>query len=115
MRQSSSRRLLALALLLSLGIGALFARAILTIRDDEWNYARTTNTNLVQALEKSMERTLDGLDRSMVGLAASINQPDVMALAPHLRNRVLFDYSLRSPAVAAVSVSDYVCNGDRSL
>ena len=106
MRQSSSRRLLALALLLSLGIGALFARAILTIRDDEWNYARTTNTNLVQALGKSVARTLDGLDRSMLGLAASINQPDVIALTPHLRRQVLFDHSLRSPAVAAVSVSD---------
>ena len=106
MRQSSSRRLLALALLLSLGIGALFARAILTIRDDEWNYARTTNTNLVQALEKSVARTLDGLDRSMVGLAAGIKRPDVMALAPELRAQVLFDHSLRSPAVAAVSISD---------
>ena len=106
MRHSSSRRLIALALLLSLGIGALFTRAILTMRDDEWNYARTTNTNLVQALEKSLERTFDGLDRSMVGLAAAVNQPDVMALAPHLRTQVLFDHSLRSPDVAAVSISD---------
>ena len=106
MRQSSSRRLLALALLLSLGIGALFARAILTIRDDEWNYARTTNTNLVQALEKSVARTLDGLDRSMVGLADGVTRPEVMALAPDLRALVLFDHSLRSPAVAAISVSN---------
>lgn len=106
MRHPSSRRLIALALLLSLGIGALFARAILTIRDDEWNYARTTNTNLVQALEKSVARTLDGLDRSMAGLADGVNRPEVMALAPDLRALVLFDHSLRSPAVAAVSVSD---------
>ena len=106
MRQSSSRRLLGLALLLSLGIGALFARAILTIRDDEWNYARTTNTNLVQALEKSVARTLDGLDRSMVGLADGVTRPEVMALAPDLRALVLFDHSLRSPAVAAISVSN---------
>ncbi|WP_027996167.1 diguanylate cyclase domain-containing protein [Simplicispira psychrophila] len=106
MRLSLSRRLIVLALLLSLGIGALFARAILTIRDDEWNYARTTNSNLVQALEKSVARTLDSLDRSMVGMAAAINRPDVMALAPDLRALVLFDHSLRSPEVAAVSVSD---------
>lgn len=106
MRHPSSLRLIALAVLLSLGIGVLFARAILTIRDDEWNYARTTNTNLVQALEKSVARTLDGLDRSMAGLADGISRPEVMALAPDLRTLVLFDHSLRSPAVAAVSVSD---------
>ena len=104
--RSSLRRLIVLALLLSLGIGALFARAILTIKDDEWNYARTTNTNLVQALEKTVARTIDSLDRSMVGLAAGVNQPEVMALPPDLRALVLFDHSLRSPAVAAVSVSD---------
>ena len=106
MRHSSSRRLIVLAVLLSLGIGALFTRVIVTIRDDEWNYARTTNANLVQALEKSVARTLDGLDRSMVGLAANIHLPDVMVLPAHLRRQVLFDHSLRSPAVAAVSVSD---------
>ena len=106
MRLSPSHRLIVLAVLLSLGIGALFARAILTMKEDEWNYARTTNTNLVQTLETSLARTLDGLDRSMVGLAAGINRQDVMALAPDLRAQVLFDHSLRSPAVAAVSVSD---------
>lgn len=106
MRHSSSRRLIVLAVLLSLGICALFTRVIVTIRDDEWNYARTTNANLVQALEKSVARTLDGLDRSMVGLAANIHLPDVMVLPAHLRRQVLFDHSLRSSAVAAVSVSD---------
>ena len=97
---------MALALLLSLGIGALFARAILTIRDDEWNYARTNNTNLVQSIEQSLARTLDGFDRSLLGLAQALGQPEVMALPPGLRSQVLFDYSLRVPAVAAVSVSD---------
>ena len=106
MRQSPSHRLIALALLLSLGIGALFARIIWTIRDDEWHYARTTNANLVQALENSVARTLDGMDSSMVGLAAGVNRPDILALPHDLRAQVLFDHSLRSPAVAAVSVSD---------
>ena len=102
----SYRRLILLALLLALGIGTLFARAIWTIKQDEWNYARTTNTNLVQALEKTVARTIDNLDRSMVGLAAVVNQPDVMALPLHLRTLALFDHSLRSPIVAAVSISD---------
>ena len=106
MRISPAFRLIVLAVLLSLGIGTLFVHAMLTIRDDEWNYARTTNINLAQALEKSVTRTLNSLERSMVGLAESTNQPDVMALPPNLRAQILFDYSLRSSAVAAVSLSD---------
>ncbi|MDD2711877.1 MAG: diguanylate cyclase [Simplicispira sp.] len=106
MHFSPLHRLMALALLLSLGIGALFARAILTIRDEEWNYTRTNNTNLVQSIEQSLARTLDGLDRSLLGLAHALGQPEVMALPLGLRSQVLFDYSLRVPAVAAVRVSD---------
>lgn len=106
MRLPPAFRLIVLAVLLSLGIGALFVHTMFTIRDDGWNYARTTNINLVQALEKSVTRTLNSLDRSMVGLAESTNQSDVMALPPNLRAQILFDYSLRSSAVAAVSLSD---------
>lgn len=106
MRLSPTFRLIALAVLLSLGIGALFAHAVLTIKDDGWNYARTTNANLVQALKKSVGRSLDSLNRSMVGLADDAAKPEVMALPPKLREQVLFDHSLRSPAVAAISVSD---------
>ncbi|MBP6418759.1 MAG: diguanylate cyclase [Giesbergeria sp.] len=106
MRLSPTFRLIALAVLLSLGIGALFAYAVLTIKEDGWNYARTTNANLVQALKKSVGRSLDNFNRSMVGLADNAAKPEIMALPPELRDQVLFDHSLRSPAVAAVSVSD---------
>lgn len=39
LRQFFSHRLIWLALLVSLGIGALFARSIWTIRTDAWDYA----------------------------------------------------------------------------
>ena len=51
LRQFFSHRLIWLAVLVSLGIGALFARSVWTIRQDEWNYAAQTNANLVQTLE----------------------------------------------------------------
>ena len=106
LRQFLQNRLIWLALLVALGIGALFAQAIWTIRDDEWNYARQTNQNLVQTLEQSVEWTLDSFDKSLDGVAREASRPDVWALPPDLRARVLFDNSLRSQGVGDVVVAD---------
>ena len=97
MRLSVSQRLVALMLLLALGIGALFGRAIWTIRADEWDFARTTNANLVRTLEQSVSQAIDGVDRSLVGLIGDVGNAQVMALPPDMRARVLFDHSLRVP------------------
>lgn len=105
-RFSSVRYLVVLAMLLALGIGALFARAIWTIREDDWSAAQSTNTNLVRTLEQSVARTLDGFDQSILGVARGLATPAVMALEPGLRSRVLFDNSLRVLGVQEVLVSD---------
>ena len=60
MRIASSRSLVTLALVLSLGVGALFARAILTIRDDQWAYARHINSTLAHTIEQNIARTVTG-------------------------------------------------------
>ena len=94
-RQFFSHRLLWLSLLLSLGIGALFARTIWTIRNDEWSYASQSNTNLVRTLEQGLSWTLDSFDKSLEGVAREVSRPEVWALPPDLRARVVFDNSLR--------------------
>ena len=94
-RQFFSHRLLWLSLLLSLGIGALFARAIWTIRNDEWSYASQSNANLVRTLEQGLSWTLDSFDKSLEGVAREVSRPEVWALPPDLRARVVFDNSLR--------------------
>lgn len=105
-RLSSTRRLVALMLLLTLGIGALFGRAIWTLRDEEWSFARSTNANLARTLAASVARTLDGVDQSLLGLVQDAGSAQVMAMAPAVRARVLFDHSLRVPVIASVRVLD---------
>lgn len=94
-RQFFSHRLLWLSLLLSLGIGALFARTIWTIRNDEWTYASQSNANLVRTLEQGLSWTLDSFDKSLEGVAREVSRPAVWELPPDLRARVVFDNSLR--------------------
>lgn len=106
LRQFFSHRLIWLALLLSLGIGALFARTIWTIRTDEWNYASQTNTNLVRTLEQGLSWSLDSIDKSLEGVAREVARSDVWALPPDLRNRVIFDNSLRARGAGDVFVLD---------
>jgi diguanylate cyclase len=105
-RQFFSHRLIWLALLVALGIGALFARTIWTIRNDEWNYAVQTNDNLVRTLEQGLAWSLDSFDKSLEGVAREVARPEVWALPPDLRSRVVFDNSLRSRGAGDVLVLD---------
>ena len=71
-RSLLSQRFLWMALLLSLGIGALSVRALWTLRNDEWTYALKANTNLVGTLAHSLEWTLDSVDQSLITVVEGI-------------------------------------------
>ncbi|MFN7153008.1 MAG: diguanylate cyclase domain-containing protein [Acidovorax sp.] len=105
-RQFFSHRLIWLALLVSLGIGGLFARTIWTIRTDEWAYAEQTNANLVRTIEQGLGWALDSFDKSLEGVAREVSRPEVMELPPDLRARVVFDNSLRARGAGDVFVLD---------
>lgn len=106
LRQFLCHRLIWLSLLLSLGIGALFARTIWSIRDDEWSYAIQNNTNLVRTLEQGLSWALDTFDQSLEGVAREVSRPEVWALPADLRARVVFDNSLLARGVGDVLVLD---------
>lgn len=106
LRQFLSHRLIWLAFLVSLGIGGLFAQSIWTIRNDQWNYATLTNVNLAQTLEQGLRWALDSYDKSLEGVARDVGDPNVWDLPPALRDRVVFDNSLRARGVGDVFVLD---------
>ena len=105
-RQFFSHRLIWLALLVALGIGTLFARTIWTMRNDEWSYAEKTNANLVSTLEQGLAWSLDSYDKSLEGVVREVSRPEVWALPPELRSRVVFDSSLRARGAGDVLVLD---------
>ena len=106
MRPPAFRRLILLAVLVSLGIGALFAQTIWSMRNFAWQHAERTGANLAYTLQQSISTLLKNLDPSLQGLAKDLANPQVMALDPDLRNRVLFDHSLRADGLSAVLVLD---------
>ncbi len=105
-RYSASRRLVSLALLVALGIGALFGQAIWSMRSTTWTSAERTGTNLAYTLQQAIATLLRNLDASIVGLAKDLEDPLLLGLPTELRNRVLFDHSLRAQGLSAVLVLD---------
>ena len=106
MRHFFSQRLVWLALLLSMGIGAMVARTVWTMRSDEWDFAARTNRNLVTALEQSVGWTLRSMDQSLGYVADKLEQPGVMELPHELRHQMLFDRPLRVAGLLNVYVVD---------
>lgn len=107
-RSLLSQRFLWMALLLSLGIGALSVRALWTLRNDEWSYALKANTNLAGTLSHSLEWTLDAVDQSLLGVVESLERvegiSDPARLHQRLREAVRFESVVRLHALGDVVV-----------
>ena len=103
-RKSLSHRLLWLALLLSLGIGALTVRTLWTLRNDEWNYALQANANLVGTLSRSLEWTLDAVDQSLLSVASELERVKDLSSTAQLRQQVRFEGLMRLQGLGDVLV-----------
>lgn len=106
LRQFFSHRLIWLSLLVSVGIGALFARTIWMIHDDEWSYAVQTGGNLARSLDQNLEWVIDSFDKSLEGAAREVSRPEVWDLPPDIRANLVFDNSLRARGAGDVVVLD---------
>lgn len=107
-RSLLSQRFLWMALLLSLGIGALSVRALWTLRNDEWNYALKANANLVGTLAHSLEWTLTTVDQSLIGVVEGMERVDDWVHSPlardRLREAVRFESVVRLRALGDVVI-----------
>lgn len=106
MRPLSPRRYALLALVLSLAIAALFARALLTLREEQWDHARQTNTNLAHTIEQNIGRTVDSINESLDGMVESMRRDDIRTLPLATRRALIFDRSLHMEGMGATLVLD---------
>lgn len=73
-----SHRVAWLALVVSLGIGALFAHTMWSMRDDHWAYQLRTNTNLSSTLAKGLEWSLEAVDLSLQKTAVALQETQAL-------------------------------------
>jgi len=104
MRNLSSRQYLLLTLVLSAGMGGLFAKTILTLRDSQWNYALQTNKTLAHTIEQNIGRTIEGVGHSLDGIVTGLGRADLRGLPAPVLHTLLFDSSLRTRGLGSVVV-----------
>ncbi|HEY4664239.1 MAG TPA: diguanylate cyclase [Comamonas sp.] len=77
-----SRRVTWLALIVSLGIGALFAHSMWSMRQEHWSAQLRTNGNLSSTFAKGLEWSLEAVDLSLQHTAIALNEANVLEAEP---------------------------------
>jgi len=95
-----------LALVPMISIAAIFGMVVLDGRQDVTQVMRHNNQNLANTVEENIRRTLDFYDRSMLGVREEVTKPEVLALPPEVRNRVVFDKAVSVSGVSTMTVAD---------
>lgn len=102
-----SHRVAWLALGVSLGIGALFAHTIWSMRNEHWDYHQRTNANLSSTLAKGLEWSLDAVDLSLQKTAIALSETQFLEAAGEASsNPILLDALWRDINRSALLVLD---------
>lgn len=101
-----SHKLTWLAVLVSLGIGAMSAQTMWTVRQEQWAYHERTNANLSGTLAKGLEWSLDGVDLALQKIAIVMQDAGTLEHSEYLSHAVLLDSVWRDIQISGVTVLD---------
>ncbi len=96
----------ALTALVLLAICLVFTFVMAAWHRDVGRVLGASGESVAAAVAGEVDRNIELLDFSLRGIAEQWDQPDVRALPPRLRDRVLFDGALRAPGFGMVMVLD---------
>nr|WKF59479.1 Phytochrome-like protein cph2 [Paraburkholderia busanensis] len=80
--------------------------ALYNSREEEIRHAVDSSRNLATLISRDLAGNFQLYDTSLLGVVAEASQPETWRLPPPLRDRVLFDRSLKSPAAGDAYVLD---------
>ena len=108
LRLFARRPLLAghLGTFLALMLAIVFATSLYDAREEAISHARENATNLVHVIGGDIERNIELYDLTLQSAVDGAQQADVMALAPALRNRVLFDGAAMARYIVDIVIVD---------
>ncbi len=103
--RSSATTLVAAASVV-LGIIGLTGWITLDTRQDAWNHAVQSSTNLASTLARDIDRSIETYDLSLQGAIDGLNVPGIEDMRPAVRNMILFDRSASAQDLNAILVID---------
>ncbi len=102
----SARAWIALGVVAPLGMVAVCAALLLDMRRDAWDKAARTSWNLLQVIERDVDRNVEIIDLALQSVVENLKIYDLEELKPHFRQRVLFDRAVNAKDLGAMLVLD---------
>jgi diguanylate cyclase (GGDEF)-like protein len=86
-----SRWSLLFSVVVTLALAAVSASMLIDLRQDAWDQATLSSESLLKVLEQDIARTIEIYDLSLQGVVDGLNQPEIGAMSPKLKQMLLFD------------------------
>ena len=106
----SRRTLVGVGILAPLGMVAVCSVMLLELRQDAWDKARQTSENLLQVIERDIDRNIEIIDLALRSTIENLNLHDLEELKPDYRQRILFDRAINAKDLNALLVLDQYGN-----
>ncbi|BAQ45468.1 MULTISPECIES: sensor domain-containing diguanylate cyclase [Methylobacterium] len=102
----SARTWAALGVVAPLGMVAVCGAMLADMRRDAWDKAARTSWNLLQVIERDVDRNIEIIDLALQGVIENLQIYDLEEVKPHFRQRVLFDRAVNAKDLGVMLVLD---------
>ncbi|WP_288584559.1 sensor domain-containing diguanylate cyclase [uncultured Methylobacterium sp.] len=97
---------LLLGTLVPLGIIAVCTLMLLQLRQDAWDKAERTAQNLLQVIERDIDRNVEIIDLALKSVVENLQIYDLEEISPRFRQRILFDRAVNARDLGVMLVLD---------
>ncbi|CAA2159008.1 Phytochrome-like protein cph2 [Methylobacterium brachiatum] len=106
----SSHTWIALSVFAPIGMLIVSGLMLLDLRQDAWDRSEQTSKNLLQIIERDIERNIEIIDLSLQAVVDNLRAPETADASPRARQMILFDRAASAKDLGVMLVLDE--NGD---
>ncbi|GJD51561.1 hypothetical protein OPKNFCMD_4316 [Methylobacterium crusticola] len=100
------RILAALSITVILALSAASAVMVLQMRQSAWDQVGRTSQNLLEVIERAIDRNIELYDLSLQAVVEGLQNPEVEGISPTLRQLILFDRSATAQGLGSILALD---------
>lgn len=99
-----------MGVLVPVGMVAVCTTMLLQLRQDAWSKAEQTANNLIQVIERDIDRNVEIIDLALQSLVENLKMYDLEEISPKYRQRILFDRAVNAKDLGVLLVLDQYGN-----
>ena len=102
----SPRTWIGMGILVPVGMVAVCTVMLCELRRDAWDKAEQTSKNLLQVIERDIDRNIEIIDIALQNVVENLKMHDLEEISPKYRQRILFDRAVSAKDLNALLVLD---------